>query len=314
MQRINSYGPWLRKKFGRRVYKVSVDGGFTCPNRDGTLGWGGCTYCSNESFRPESSTVQKSLAEQLKDGISFLSLRYHAEKFIVYWQNYSNTYAPKERLESMYTRALLADDRIIGMAVGTRADCVDAEKLEMLGVLAESHYVCLEYGLESIYDETLQKVNRGHDVACLVDTVNRTKARNLPVCLHVILGFPNESSDQRLRYADFLNQLGVDFVKLHHLHIVRGTPMEKEYCDRPFPVYDFDEWVEFVCDFLERLSPEIVVQRLYGWVPEDQLVAPRWDKSKAEILQAILHELETRGSWQGKALSPETREGVPPQG
>lgn len=302
MQRFNSYGPWLQKTFGSRVYKVSVDGGFTCPNRDGSVGWGGCTYCSNESFRPESSAVGKSIEQQVADGIAFLTRRYDANKFIVYWQNYSNTYAPAEELRVKFSRALRADPRVVGMAVGTRADCVEDDKLEMLQEFSETHYVCMEYGLESIYEETLRRVNRGHDLACFVEAVKRTRRRKLPVCVHVILGFPNETMEQRLAYAEFLNGLEPDFVKLHHLHLVKGTLLAKSYSRRPFPVYAFEEWVEFVCDFLERLKPEIVVQRLFGWTPEDQLIAPRWQKSKAEILHAVLTELEKRNSWQGKAL------------
>jgi radical SAM protein (TIGR01212 family) len=302
MQRFNSYGPWLRKIFGTRVYKVSVDGGFTCPNRDGNAGWGGCTYCSNDSFRAETTDVEKSVEEQVNDGISFLNRRYHAEKFIVYWQNYSNTYAPADELLKLFSGALQSDPRIVGMAVGTRVDCVENDKLEMLRLLSDKTYVCMEYGLESIYDETLQLVKRGHDLACFIDAVNRTKKLNLPVCAHVILGFPGESREERLAYTRFLNQLDLDFVKLHHLHVVEGTPLAKEYLNRPFPVYDFDEWVEFICDFLEQLKPEIIVQRLFGWSPDDHLIAPRWQKSKAEILQAISTELENRDSWQGKAL------------
>jgi len=302
MQRYNAYGPWLRKKFGARVYKVSVDGGFTCPNRDGNVARGGCTYCSNDSFRPESSDVDKSIEEQLYSGITFLNRRYRAEKFIVYWQNYSNTYAPSDDLFEMYSDALKSDPRIVGMAVGTRADCVEDNKLELLRDLSEGYYICMEYGLESIYDETLQKVNRGHDLSCFFDAVQRTQKQGLPVCAHVILGFPNESREERLAYVRVLNQLHLDFVKLHHLHVVAGTPLSREYLDQPFPVYEFAEWVEFICDFLEQLNPETVVQRLYGWAPDSHLLAPRWKKTKAEILRAISSELENRDSWQGKAL------------
>lgn len=288
--------------FGTRVYKVSVDGGFTCPNRDGSAGWGGCTYCSNDSFRPDSSDPEAPIEEQLIDGISFLTRRYSAEKFIIYWQNYTNTYAPASKLFQMFSTALEVDSRIVGMAVGTRVDCVEEDKLGVLQRLADKHYVCVEYGLESIYDETLRSVNRGHDFACFVDAVGRTKQRNLSVCAHVILGFPNESREEMIAYAKALNHLEVDFVKLHHLHIVEGTQLAKEYTDHPFPVFEFDEWVEFICDFLEKLKPEIVVQRLFGWVPDHTLMVPRWEKSKAHILRAISAELERRDTWQGKSL------------
>lgn len=302
MERYSAFGSWIRGRFGSRVYKVSVDGGFTCPNRDGRVGWGGCTYCFNESFSPETADFRKSVDSQLKEGISYLKRRYQAERFIVYWQNYSNTYAPVDELYNMFSSALRADPRIVGMAVGTRVDCVEDEKLEMLRRLSSTHYVCLEYGLESIYDETLRLINRGHSLACFTDALSRTKKLKLPVCAHVILGFPNESGEERLAYTEFLNQLDLDFVKLHHLHVVKGTALASEYLREPFPVYQFDDWVSFVCDFLELLKPEIVVQRLFGWVPDSHLIAPRWRRSKGEILQAILTELEDRDSWQGKAL------------
>ena len=295
--------------FGTRVYKVSLNAGFTCPNGDGKVGWGGCIYCSNHSFRPDSADPETTIEEQLIDGISFLTRRYGAEKFIVYWQNYTNTYAPAHELLQMFSSALELDSRIVGMAVGTRADCVEEDKLRVLQRLAEKHYVCVEYGLESIYDETLQSVNRGHDFACFTDAVDRTQQKHLPVCAHVIFGFPNESREERMAYEEVLNRLDVDFVKLHHLHIVEGTQLAKEFRNRPFPVYEFDEWVVFICDFLEKLKPEIVVQRLFGWVPDHVLIAPRWQKSKADILLAISAELERRDTWQGKALGVCAAEG-----
>jgi radical SAM protein (TIGR01212 family) len=265
------------------------------------VGWGGCTYCSNDSFRPETTDARKSIKEQLTDGISYLSRRYNADKFIVYWQNYSSTYAPADKLLEIFSTALGADSRIVGAAIGTRADCVEDDKLEMLRLLADRHHICMEYGLESIYDETLQKVNRCHDVDCFVDAVERTKKLELPVCAHVILGFPWESREERLAYADFLNQIKPEFVKLHHLHVVKGTALEREYANSSFPLFGFREWVVFICDFLEHLHPEIILQRLFGWAPDTHLVAPRWRKSKADILRAISKELEQRDSWQGKA-------------
>jgi len=282
-----------------------VDGGFTCPNRDGKVGWGGCIYCSNESFRPVTARVTKSIEQQLQDGISFLRNRYQAEKFIVYWQNFTNTYAPVDELHTMFLRALQADPRIVGMAVGTRADCVEDDTLEMMRLLADHYYVCLEYGLESIHDSTLRLVNRGHDLACFVDAVGRTKQLDLPISAHVILGFPNESKEERMAYAPFLNQLDLDFVKIHHLHIVAGTALAKQYANQPFPLYSLDEWVQAICDFLELLSPDIVVQRLFGWAPDRRLIAPRWHQSKAAVRLAISTELEKRDSWQGKALAGE---------
>jgi len=301
--RYNPYGAWLRNYFGARVYKVSVDGGFTCPNRDGTVARGGCTYCNNDSFRAAGVSARDSIEEQVRKGISFLSRRYQAEKFLVYWQHYTNTYAPVERLRELFTRSLQADPRIVGLSIGTRADCVEDEKLDMLQALAQDYFVSLEYGLESIFDSTLVRLNRGHDRACFEDAVRRTSERGLPICTHVIIGFPWETRDEMLSYSDYLNDLPITFLKIHHLHIVRNTALGREYLANPFPTFGYREWIEFVCDFLERLSPAIVIQRLYGWAPEHDLIAPKWDKSKAEILRDIERELERRNSWQGKAIA-----------
>lgn len=297
--RYNAYGPWLRKRFGCRVYKVSVDGGFTCPNRDGTVAWGGCSYCNNDSFRA-SPLPQRPVQEQILSGIRYLEDRFAAEAFLVYWQNYTNTYAPVERLRLLFSESLNADPRILGLSIGTRPDCIEEEKLEMLQEVVGDRYLCMEYGLESIYDETLRRVNRGHDFACYLDAVRRTRRRGIAVCSHLILGFPGESRAQMLAYADVLNELDINFVKIHHLHVVRNTPLAKEYQVAPFPTFAYREWIEFVVDFLERLAPSIVVQRLYGWAPDSHLIAPRWNRSKERILYDILQELESRDSWQGK--------------
>ncbi|RPJ62256.1 MAG: TIGR01212 family radical SAM protein [Acidobacteria bacterium] len=302
--RYNAYGPWLKQRFGTRVYKVSVDGGFTCPNRDGMVARGGCTYCNNDSFRAGGVTARDPIEKQIQKGIAFLSERYQAGKFLVYWQHYSNTYAPVDRLRDLFARSLDADPRVVGLSIGTRADCVEDEKLDMLQELAQTHFIGLEYGLESIYDSTLQRLNRGHDRACFEDAVRRTRARGFPICTHVILGFPWETPAEMLAYADYLNGLAIDFLKIHHLHVVRHTALGREYLASPFKTFSYLEWIEFVSDFLERLSPEIVVQRLYGWAPDKDLIAPRWDKSKAAILRDIQAELERRDSWQGKKSGP----------
>jgi len=298
--RYNAYGPWLKQRFGTRVSKVSVNGGFTCPNRDGLVARGGCTYCNNDSFRAGGVSARDAIETQVQKGIAFLSQRYQAERFLVYWQHFTNTYAPVDRLRDLFTRSLHADPRVVGLSIGTRADCVGDEKLDMLQELARTHYVALEYGLESIYDSTLQRLNRGHDRACYEDAVKRTQQRGFPICTHVILGFPWETREQMLAYADYLNALAIDFLKIHHLHVVRHTALGREFLANPFKTFGYFEWIELVCDFLERLSPAVVVQRLYGWAPDGDLIAPRWDKSKAEILRDIELELERRDSFQGQ--------------
>lgn len=300
--RFNSYGPWLRRRFGKRVHKVSVDGGFTCPNRDGTVAWGGCTYCNNESFRPHGTAPDRSIERQVKEGIGYLTGRYGAQRFLIYWQNYSNTYAASTFLAEMFSRALQLDSRIVGMTVGTRPDCVEDEKLDLLQDLSKDYYTCMEYGLESIFDATLRRVNRGHDFACYQDAVERTRARGIPVCSHVILGLPGESREQLLGYPEILNRLGIDFVKIHHLHVVKGTQMAMEYQKAPFDLFELEDWADLVCDFLDRLDPRIVIQRLFGWTPERYLVAPKWNRTRVEVLSTIRNRLETRDSWQGRLL------------
>jgi radical SAM protein (TIGR01212 family) len=302
LNRYNSYGEWLKGRFGDPVYKVSVDGGFTCPNRDGTVAWGGCTYCSNDSFRALGVGAGKPVDQQIAEGIGFLSARFGARKFIVYWQHYTNTHAEVQELRSRFQSSLTADDRIVGLAIGTRADCVEQQKLEMLRDLARECFICMEYGLESPREETLERINRGHTFTCYEDAVERTRALGLPVCAHVILGFPWETRLQMLEGAAALNRLCVDFVKIHHLHVLANTALGRDYMRRPFKTFSLDEWVTLVCDFVELLAPGIAIQRLFGWAPEADLLAPRWGVHKSVVLQRIKDELERRDSWQGKAL------------
>jgi len=298
-KRYNPYGPFLRERFGCRVYKVSVDGGFTCPNRDGTVARGGCTYCSNDSFRPPTSKRAVPVGEQVKRGIDFLKKRYGAGKFIVYFQPFSNTHAPLERLVPLYEEALAQPD-VIGLSVGTRPDCIDAAKIAWFAELARTRFVTIEYGLESIHDETLTRINRGHDYACWLNAMAATRGRGIWLCAHIILGFPWETRDQMLAMADAVSDVGLDFLKIHHLHVVRNTPMGREYADHPFPLLRYEEYVELVVDFLERLSPAIRIERLFGLAPEDQLLGPHWSRSKAEMQRGIEQSLQARNTNQGR--------------
>jgi radical SAM protein (TIGR01212 family) len=297
--RYNGYGRFLRERFGCRVYKVIVDGGFACPNRDGTVGRGGCTYCSNDSFRPDRVNPRMPVGDQVRKGIDYLGRRYRAQKFVVYFQPFSNTHAPLEKLAPLYEEALAHPD-VIGLSVGTRPDCMDEVKLAWFEGLARTRFVTIEYGLESIHDTTLKRINRGHDYACWVDAVSRTRGRGIWLCAHLILGFPWESRDEMLAMAEEVSKMGVDFVKLHHLHVVKQTPMACEYEADPFNLLGFDEYLELVVDFLERLDPRIRVERLFGLAPEDRLLAPKWGKTKAEIQSGIERRLKGRNTWQGR--------------
>jgi radical SAM protein (TIGR01212 family) len=297
--RYNAYGPWLKQRFGCRVYKVIVDAGFTCPNRDGTVAVGGCTYCNNDSFRPGAVDRLKPVRDQVAEGIEYLRGRYRAEKFVVYFQPFTNTYAPLDRLVPLYESALDHPD-VVGLAVGTRPDCVDEEKIAWFERLARRLFVTLEYGLESIHDRTLERINRGHDFAAWLDAVARTRGRGIHLCGHVILGFPWESRDEMLAMAPALSDVGLDFLKLHHLHVVRHTALGREYERAPFPLLGYSEYLDLVVDFLERLNPAIRLERLFGLAPENELIAPRWGKTKAEIQYDIEQNLTRRDTYQGR--------------
>jgi uncharacterized protein len=297
--RYSAYGRFLKETFGCRVYKVSVDGGFNCPNRDGTLGSGGCTYCNNLSFRPASADRRRSISEQVDDGIGYLKKRYGAEKFIVYFQPYTNTHAPLEVLIPLYQAALSHKD-IVGLSVGTRPDCVDEEKIAWFESLARTRFVVLEYGLQSIYDRTLERINRGHDFQCWLDAMSRSRDRGIWLGTHLILGFPWETREEMLKAAEVISDKGVNFLKLHHLHIVRDTEMGIDYQRHPFPLLELADYADLVVDFLERLNPEIWIERLFGSAPEKHLIGPVWGRGKGEIRHHIERRLAERNTYQGR--------------
>ena len=281
-----SYGRFLRDKFGCRVYKVSLDAGFSCPNRDGSLSTAGCAYCNGDSFRPKTSDRKKPIEQQLAEGMDYLRRRYGAGKFIAYFQPATNTYAPLAVLAPLYERALEHPD-VVGLAVGTRPDCIDEEKLAWLQKLAAKYFITVEYGLQSASDETLRRINRGHDVTSWRNAVGMTRGRGIYIGTHLILGFPWESREEMLSGAHIVSEAGIDFLKLHNLHIVRGSSLAEEYMNRPFHLPGLEEYADLVTDFLARLNPDICIERLFATAPPDQLIAPVWGKSKAEILRYI---------------------------
>lgn len=301
MQRYRAYSRFLREKFGCRVRKVSVDAGFTCPNRDGTLGRGGCIYCNNDSFRPETASRRKSVGKQVAEGIEFLKQRYRAQKFVVYFQPFTNTYAPLESLIPLYESALEHRD-VIGLSLGTRPDCIDEEKIAWFEKLARTHFVTLEYGLESTEDATLERIHRGHNFQCWIDAMKRSRNRGIFLCTHIILGFPWETRDQIIRSAEVLSGCGLDFLKIHHLHVVRDTLLADEFSKEPFPLLSLERYADLVIDFVEHLSPEVWLERLYGSEPEKQLIGPVWGKSKAEIQRFIDQRFEARNTCQGRLM------------
>lgn len=298
-KRYNSYSTYLRERFGCRVHKVSVDMGFTCPNRDGTLARGGCVYCNNESFVPPYARSRFSLHHQIKTGIEYLRRRLKAERFIIYFQAYTNTYDSVERLEKLYREAL-SYDGVVGITVGTRSDCIDEEKIRLFEELARGSFVTVEYGIESIYDKTLNFMNRGHSYQSVLDAIRLTKGRGIHIGAHVIVGFPTETEDEMLKMADEVSRLDIDFIKIHNLHIVKNTPLARMYEKKPFHLFTYEEYLDFISRFLERLSPEKVVERLFTDTPRDLLIAPIWNKTHGEILRGIEKELERRDTYQGR--------------
>ncbi len=297
--RINSYGHYLRRRFGCRVSKVNVDAGFTCPNRDGSKGIGGCIYCNNVSFSPRDTQAEISLEDQLASGMAYHRTRLGSQKFIVYFQKYTNTYASVEHLADLYQRALAVPD-VLGISVGTRPDCLTDEALDLLSRLARQHYVCLELGLQSTDDAILERINRGHSLEDFIAAVGRASSRGFDICAHLIYGFPGEQPGEFVKGADLLNSLpGISSLKLHQLHAVEGTELAAMYRRGEFSPLTLEQYVSTAADFLERLAPRVSIQRLYGSSPLEIRVAPQWGLKNNQMWYAVLNELRRRGSWQG---------------
>ncbi len=301
-RRYVSFTQHLRQTFGCRVHKVSLDVGFTCPNRDGNLAVGGCIYCNNASFSPGNRRL--SVTEQLEDGKRFVRRRYGAQKFLAYFQAYTNTYGDVAQLKALYDEALACED-IVGLSIGTRPDCVPDAVLDLLGEYASRTYLWLELGLESGHDQTLTFINRGHTVAAFDDAVQRARLRNLRLCAHIILGLPGESPDDIRATAQRLADLRLDAAKLHHLHVVRQTVLEKMYRRGEVSLLSLDDYAGLVADCLEVLPPETIIMRLMGDAPRSMLVAPTWSQDKHAALQRIEAELVQRDSYQGKYYRPQ---------
>jgi radical SAM protein (TIGR01212 family) len=298
-RRYYAFSQFLRRRFGTRVYRVTVDGGFTCPNVDGTVAVGGCVYCDNRSFSPNRRLPRIPIREQVRRGVAILQKRYGADRFLAYFQAATNTYAPVAKLRRLYDEAL-DHPQVVGLAIGTRPDCVPETILKLIQDYARDRYVCLELGLQTIHDRSLDWMNRGHHADAFVDAVHRCQGRGLDLCAHVILGLPGESKADMVATADTLAALPVNAVKIHNLHVVRNTPMEQMYRAGTVRMMERNEYVEIVCDFLEHLPPHMVIQRLNGDAPPDYLVAPHWCLDKPGLLRAIHQELKRRDSWQGK--------------
>jgi len=303
VERYFSYKNYLIRQFGTRMQKLTIDAGFTCPNRDGTVGLNGCTYCDNEAFNPSYCTPEKSVLQQLEEGIEFHKNRYRrAEGYLAYFQAYSNTYFSLEKLKEIYQPAI-EHPLVKGIVVGTRPDCLEEEKLDFFAELSQKMFVSIEIGIESIHDETLRRINRGHDFQCAIDALHKIRAKNIHAGTHFIFGLPEETPEMWLEDVKIINKLPLNSIKFHQLQIIKGTQMEKEYLtdSKPFHPFTMATYIDFIVDFVERLNPDFAIERFAGEVPPRFLTVNYWGTIRYDVvLQRILKEFERRGTWQGK--------------
>lgn len=292
------YSDYMKKLYGERVQKITVDAGFTCPNRDGTKATGGCIYCNNESFAPGHRSTM-SIKEQILFHMKKLSTRYNVSRYLVYFQAYSNTYDTVERLRKLYEEALSVPG-VVGLSIGTRADCVDEAKLDYLGELAKNYDITVEYGLESMANESLERINRGHTYEEFCWAVEESHKRGIKTCAHLILGFPWEDKALWIKTAQELSRLKVTFLKLHQLHIVKGTTLASQYEQSPFPLLTQEEYRDLVIEFLEHLSSEVVIQRLVGEAHAQTLLAPSWNVRASDFTDEVEKEMRLRQTFQGR--------------
>lgn len=305
-RRFNSYSEYFKRTLGERVQKVTIDAGFTCPNHDGSKGTSGCTYCNNDAFNPSYCTPEKSIKQQIEEGIEFHINRYRrAKNYLAYFQAYSNTYAPLSKLKTIYNEALNIPG-VVGLVIGTRPDCIDDKKLEYFKELSRSHYIIIEYGVESCYNKTLERINRGHTFEQSVEAIEKTKQMGIKTGAHFIIGLPGESKEEILNEAKIISSLPLDTIKFHQLQIIKGTAMEKEFNEHPenFTFFELPEYIDFFIQFIERLNPSFVIERFAGEVPPRFLAGPGWGLTRNDqILVKFEKRLEELDTWQGKLFN-----------
>ena len=301
----NDYGPWLTSLLGVKAQKISLNAGFTCPNRDGRVGTGGCTYCNNQTFNPDYCAPTKSIAQQLEEGKQFFSRKYPNMKYLAYFQAYTNTYASLADLQAKYEEALSTPD-VVGIVIGTRPDCMPPNLLNYLAELNRRTFLVVEYGIESVYDHTLQRINRGHTHAQTVDAIERTAKRGIRVGAHIILGLPQETRDSMMQEAATLSALPLTTLKLHQLQLIRGTRMADEYFANPsdFHLFTADEYIDLVIDFIERLRPDIVLERFVSQSPSSLLAVPGWGLKNYEFVEKVRRRMQDRNAHQGRLFPP----------
>ena len=300
----NDYGAWMRRKFPFRVQKISIDAGFSCPNRDGRISHGGCTFCDNRTFNPSYCQPSKSITEQITEGKEFFRHKYPDMKYLAYFQAFSNTYATLDTLQRRYEEALSAED-VVGIVIGTRPDCVSDEILNYLESLNQQTFMIVEYGIESVSDDTLRRVNRGHNFECSRRAIIETHNRGILTGAHIILGLPGESAEDNVRQANIISALPIDILKLHQLQIIRGTQLAAEYERQPFNLYTADEYIDLCRRYIERLRPDMVLERFVSQSPKELLVAPKWGLKNYEFANRFVNYMKRMDSWQGKYAEPQ---------
>ena len=301
----NDLSTFLSLHFPFKVQKISINAGFTCPNRDGSVGYGGCTYCNNQTFNPAYCHTDKSVGQQLEEGKRFFSGKYPEMKYLAYFQAYTNTYGELEELKRKYEEALAVAD-VVGLVIGTRPDCMPDDLLDYLEELNKRTFVWIEYGIESTDDETLRRINRGHTFAEAEDAIVRTARRGMPVGGHVILGLPGEEREALIKQAEQLSRLPFTTLKLHQLQLIRGTRMASEYEKTPelFHLYSADEYIDLVIDYIEHLRPDLVLERFVSQSPKELLIAPDWGLKNYEFTEKVKKRMNERNAWQGKYYKP----------
>lgn len=303
-QIYNDYGAWMRRQFPFRVQKISIDAGFSCPNRDGHISHGGCTFCDNRTFNPSYCQPSKSITEQITEGKEFFRHKYPDMKYLAYFQAFSNTYATLDTLQRRYEEALSAED-VVGIVIGTRPDCVSDEILNYLESLNQQTFMIVEYGIESVSDDTLRRVNRGHNFECSRRAIIETHNRGILTGAHIILGLPGESAEDNVRQANIISALPIDILKLHQLQIIRGTQLAAEYERQPFNLYTADEYIDLCRRYIERLRPDMVLERFVSQSPKELLVAPKWGLKNYEFANSFVNYMKRMDSWQGKYAEPQ---------
>lgn len=287
------FGSWIRAKFPYRVQKISVDAGFTCPNRDGKISTGGCLYCDNRTFNPSYCNRRKSITQQLEEGKKFFSRKYPEMKYLAYFQAYTNTYDTLDHLKAKYEEALGGKD-IVGIVIATRPDCVNTELLDYLKELSHHTFLIVEYGIETTNDETLKRINRGHDFACTIKALQETHERGIITGGHVILGLPGEDRQESLRQASVISSLPLDILKIHQLQIIRGTRLAKEYAEHPFHVYSVDEYIDLIVDYIQLLRKNLILERFVSQSPKEMLIAPNWGLKNDEFTNLLNNVLKEK--------------------